>query len=136
MIFEFLAEQYILVGAGLFVIFILLKHESRKAGAPVTPQMLSDLVNKHEGVVLDIRDNKEFRAGHITDSIHIAYTDFDKHLSELNAYKEKPVIVVCKIGQTAGAATKRLKEEGFTQVYKLSGGVGEWQSSSFPLVKS
>ncbi|MCK5880947.1 MAG: rhodanese-like domain-containing protein [Sinobacterium sp.] len=135
MIFEFLAEQYILVGAGLFVMFLLLKHENRKAGAPATPQMLSDLVNKHDGVVVDIREGKDFRTGHITDSIHIASAELDKHISELNAYKEKPVIVVCKTGHTAGAATKRLKEEGFTQVYKLSGGIGEWQASSLPLVK-
>jgi rhodanese-related sulfurtransferase len=40
------------------------------------------------------------------------------------------------MGQTSGAATKRLKEEGFSQVYKLSGGIGEWTASSFPLVKS
>ena len=135
MIFEFLAEQYILVGAGLFTLFLLMKHENRKAGAPVTSQMLSDLVNKHEGVVLDIRDGKEFRSGHITGSVHLAYTEFDKRLSELNAYKDQPVIVVCKMGQTAGAATKRLKAEGFTQVYKLTGGIGEWSASNLPLVK-
>ncbi len=135
MIFEFLAEQYILVGAGLFTLFLLMKHENRKAGTPVTSQMLSDLVNKHEGVVIDIRDSKEFRSGHITDSVHLAYTEFDKRLSELNAYKDKPVIVVCKMGQTAGTATKRLKAEGFTQVYKLTGGIGEWNASHLPLVK-
>jgi rhodanese-related sulfurtransferase len=136
MIFEFLAEQYILVGAGLLVIFLLLKHENNKAGTSATPQMLSDLVNKQGGIVLDIREGKEFRAGHITDSIHMTFNELDKRITEISAHKDKPVIVVCKMGQTSGAATKRLKEEGFTQVYKLSGGIGEWTASSFPLVKS
>lgn len=135
MFFEFLAEQYILVGAFLFVLFLLLKHESRKGGTPVTPQMLSDLVNKHDGVVVDVRDKKEFRDGHITDSIHIDFNNFDNHITELNAYKENPVVVVCKMGQTAGGITKKLKEDGFTQVYKLSGGIGEWKAQSLPLVK-
>ena len=119
----------------LFVLFLLLKHESRKSGAPATPQELSNLVNKHEGVVVDIRDAKEFRSGHITDAINIPYADLSNKMSELNAYKDKPVIVVCKMGQTAGTASKQLKEAGFTQVYKLTGGMGEWSASSLPVVK-
>lgn len=135
MFLEFITGQYILVGTFLFVLFILLKHESRKAGVSVTPQMLTDLVNKHEGVVVDTRDKKDYRQGHITDSVNITFSDFEKHVTELNAYKDKPVIVVCKMGQTAGGITKKLKESGFTQVYKLSGGIGEWQAQSLPLVK-
>ncbi len=135
MIFEFLEQQYILVGAWLFVLFLLLKHESRKGGVPVSPQELSNLVNKQEGVVLDIRDSKEFRSGHITEAINIPFNDLANKMSEINAYKEKPVIVVCKMGQTAGGVTKQLKEAGFTQVYKLTGGMGEWSASSLPVVK-
>ena len=135
MFFEFLIDQYVLVGAFLFTVFLLMKHESRKGGAPVTPPMLSSLVNKHDGIVLDIRDGKDFRAGHITDSKHIPFNDLQNRLSELNDYKQKPVVVVCKMGQTAGAAGKQLRAAGFEQVYKLSGGIAEWQASSLPLVK-
>jgi len=135
MFFEFLSEQYILVGAWLFVLFLLLKHESRKGGEGITPQQLSQLVNKEEGVVVDIREGKEFKAGHITDAKHIPFNDFTNRMSELNAYKEKPVIVVCKMGQTAGGISKQLKAAGFEKVYKLTGGIGEWQASSLPLVK-
>lgn len=135
MFLEFLAQEWMLAGAWLVMVFLLFYHEARKAGKSVSTQQLSDLVNREGGVVLDIRDSSDFRKGHITGSLHIPFKDLASRSSELNAYKEKPVVVVCKMGQTAGAATKQLKTQGFTQVYKLNGGLSEWTASNLPLVK-
>lgn len=135
MIVEFLLEQYILVGIGLVLIFLLLKHESRKSGEGITASQLSALVNKSDGIVVDVRDKKEFSAGHIVNAINIPFAKLDDRMSELNDHKEKPVIVVCKMGQTAGSASAKLKANGFTQAYKLTGGIAEWTASNLPLVK-
>lgn len=135
LLFEFLAEQWMLAAALASLIIVLLQYESRKAGTGVTPQKLSDLVNREDGVVLDTRDSSEFNKGHIANSKHIVAANLDAHLSELNAYKDKPVIVVCNMGHTATGVTKRLKAEGFTAVYKLTGGITEWKGANLPLVK-
>jgi len=49
--------------------------------------------------------------------------------------KSQPVVLVCRTGQTAGAAAKRLKKAGFEKVYVLDGGVAAWQQADLPLVK-
>lgn len=133
--FEFLVKNWILAAAWLTLVYLLLMHESRKAGKSILPQQLSLLVNKEEGLVLDVRDNNEFKQGHIVGSVNIPYRDVEKRMAELNSHKDKPVIVVCKIGQTASSASKQLKQAGFTQVYKLAGGISEWTAANLPLGK-
>jgi|SRR5690554_2802399 len=135
MFVEFLMQQWMLVGALAAVALVLFYYEASKGGKSVSPQQLSQLVNKQDGVVLDIRDSSDFRKGHITDSHHIPFKDLAQRYSELNAYKEKPIIIICKMGQTAGSASKQLKALGFTEVYKLGGGLSEWTSNNLPLVK-
>jgi rhodanese-related sulfurtransferase len=42
---------------------------------------------------------------------------------------------VCKLGQNATAAGKKLGAKGYTQVHRLKGGISEWQAMQMPLVK-
>lgn len=132
---DFIGQQWILAStlAGLLVLLAL--HESKKGAKGLSPQQLSNQVNRHDGVVVDIREKAEFKTGHIVDSINIPHAQFAKHLSELEKHKDKPIILVCKHGQHAGAISKQLKTAGFESVYKLSGGLAEWQVSQLPLVK-
>lgn len=91
------------------------------------------MINKEDAVVLDIRAKKEFSAGHIANSLHIPMAEFDRRMSELNSHKEKPIIVVCNMGQTAGSACRKLKAAGFNPV-RLSGGMTEWRGQNMPVV--
>ena len=133
--FEFLIENWILAAAWMTLVYLLLAHESRKAGKSILPQQLSQFVNKEEGLVLDVRDNSEFKQGHIVGSVNIPFRDLEKRMIELNGHKDKPVIVVCKIGHTASSASKQLKQSGFNHVYKLGGGLSEWIAANLPLGK-
>ena len=54
---------------------------------------------------------------------------------ELAKYKESPLILVCKMGQHSGAANKTLTEDGFVNVKRMDGGMGEWSSANMPVVK-
>lgn len=135
MFLEFLIEQWLLATALAVLLLMLFYHESRKAGRAVTPQQLSDLVNRQDALVLDVRDSNEFRKGHITASVNIPFKDLAKRISEISSHQQKPVVVICKMGQHAGAATKQLRASGFEQVYRLGGGLSEWTAASLPLVK-
>ncbi len=55
-------------------------------------------------------------------------------MSELDKYKNKPVVLVCKMGQQSGAAGKQLKAANFEDVYKMSGGMMEWGNLQLPTV--
>jgi rhodanese-related sulfurtransferase len=133
--FEFIAQQWLLAGALLVVMYLLFTHESRKGGRSISPHELTTLVNQQEAVVVDVRDASDFRSGHIVNALNISSVNFAKNMGSLEKYKEKPVIVVCKLGQHAGPVTKLLKENGYTQVYRLGGGIAEWKNSQMPVVQ-
>lgn len=124
-----------LATAWFVVLVLLMLHESRKAGKTVTPQELSNLVNRDDGLVVDIRDHGEYSRGHIPGSINIPSAELVKRSVEIKDHREKPVIVVCKMGQSASSASKELKAQGFSVVYRLGGGLSEWSAMNLPLVK-
>jgi rhodanese-related sulfurtransferase len=130
----FLSNHPILTG--LWVLFfcgILLYHR-RTSAASVSVQQAILLVNRSEGVILDIRDKKEFDAGHIVDAINIPVSKFDQRVVELSKYKKTPVVVVCKLGQQSGDVAKKLTSAGHEEVVRLGGGISEWQAQSLPLI--
>ena len=132
---EFLAQQWILAGALLAVIIMLVLHETRKSGTAVSPQQAINLVNSQQGVFLDLRPAADFKQGHIVDALHIPSTKLAERATELEKYRDKPIVLVCKMGQHSGAAGKQLRSQGFDKVYKMTGGMMEWGNLQLPLVK-
>lgn len=132
---QFVLNHPELVIPFLVLLTLLIMLESRRGGKTVSSQQLTNLVNKEEAVVVDVRDSKEFREGHITESRNIPFSSLKENLTQLDKYKEKPVILVCKMGQHAGAAGKILSTSGFKDVRRLSGGITTWKSDGLPLVK-
>jgi len=55
-------------------------------------------------------------------------------MSDLDKYKDKPIIVVCKMGQSASSATKQLRANGFERAQKMTGGMMEWNTLKLPVV--
>ncbi len=135
-IFEFIGNHYILVGTFIFLAVAFLVNEGKQGGSSVSTTTLVNMINRDNAVVLDIRDTKDFGAGHIVDAINIPLSNLDNRATELQKYKESPIVIVCKMGQSASAAGKKLKALGYEQVHRLSGGMAEWSASNLPLVKS
>jgi rhodanese-related sulfurtransferase len=131
---EFLSQQWMLVSALIVCLALLLRHESRKGGESLTTQQMINQINKDKAVVVDLRESSEFNQGHIVDAINIPHNKLASRIDELQRYKDKPIVLVCKLGQHSGAAGKQLAAAGYEQVSRLSGGMAEWQSSQLPLV--
>ena len=64
------------------------------------------------------------------------YATFKDRIGELNLHKDKPVVLVCKMGQHSGSIGKQLAQAGFKKVFRLQGGIAGWQGENLPLVKS
>ena len=131
---EFLTEQWILVAALLAVAAMLFMHETRKSGPSVSPQQAINLINTEQGVFLDLRDAADYKQGHIVDALHIPAAKLPERIAELEKYKNKPIVLVCKMGQQASAAGKQLKAKEFDKVYKMTGGMMEWGNLQLPTV--
>lgn len=106
-----------------------------KASGPKTlsPQLAVEKINHDDAVVIDLRDQEAFSAGHIIHSIRAAADDFD--LPRMDKYKPKAVILVCTRGIQAQTLAIKLKSKGFANAMVLAGGLSAWQSAGLPLVK-
>ena len=131
---EFLAQQWMLAAALLVVAVLLFLHEARKSGPSLSPQQAINIVNAEDGVFVDLRDAAEFKKGHIVNAINIPAAKLPTRSVELEKYKDRPVVLICKMGQQSGAAGKQLKAENFTKVYKMTGGMMEWTNLQLPTV--
>ncbi|MCE2406533.1 MAG: rhodanese-like domain-containing protein [Pseudomonadales bacterium] len=132
---EFIANHWLLstTFAALLVAFLI--NEMKRSGQSISSQQLVNLVNLEKAVVLDVRDTGEYSAGHITDSINIPHSSLQTRMKELEKFKERPVVIVCKMGQHAGSMGTMLKKAGFRNVSRLRGGLSAWQAENMPLIK-
>jgi len=132
---EFLINNWMLSGLWLALFATLVAYLSAKAAKSVSPQQATLLVNRENGVILDVRERKDFERGHIVDAISIPLAKLQERSVELDKYKAVPVIVVCAMGQHSGDAVKQLQARDFAQACKMAGGMAEWSAQSLPLVK-
>jgi len=88
-----------------------------------------------DALVLDVREDKEYAAGHIPKARHIPLGQLAGRLHELDKFKSKPVLVACRSGQRSARACGMLKKAGFETVYNLAGGIMAWQRANLPVTK-
>jgi rhodanese-related sulfurtransferase len=132
---DFLVTHWILSGLWLAIATLLLAYLNSKTAKSVSPQAAAILVNKADGAFLDIRERKDFEKGHIVDAINIPLAKLQERITELEKNKETPLIVVCQMGHHSGEAVKILQAKGFTTVFKMFGGMAEWNAQNLPVVK-
>lgn len=120
------------MGSGLALLWTVFKR-GPQTGVSVSDAVL--LINRSNAVVVDIRDQAEFAAGHITDARHIPLADIEKRAAELTKFKTKPVLVVCQSGVRSAKAVAQLSKLGFEQVKQINGGLQAWQEAKLPVVK-
>jgi rhodanese-related sulfurtransferase len=104
-------------------------------GAQLGTLEVTRLMNQAGTLVLDIREGEEFAAGHLPRARHIPLSQLSSRVEEIVKFKERAVIVTCKTGARAGAASRVLKQAGFTNVFELRGGLNAWEQASLPVEK-
>lgn len=93
------------------------------------------LINHQNAIILDVRQESEYKSGHILNSKLVPLGNLAGRIGELERYRELPIVVVCRSGNRSASACATLGKLGFAQAYNLSGGVIAWQKSNLPLEK-
>ena len=97
---------------------------------------LTRMINDEKAVVLDVRETKEFADGRLPGAVHIPLSQLKDRMSELDKYKERPVITYCARGQKSRSAATMLGRAGFTKLFNLTGGHKAWKDAGLPLDKN
>ncbi|MGH8687454.1 MAG: rhodanese-like domain-containing protein [Burkholderiales bacterium] len=136
MVLEFLQKNLLLVAAAAVSGGMLVWPMLRGAGgASIGTLEATQLMNRENAVVLDVRDAATYAAGHLLGARNLPLAELDQRAGELDKLRARPVIVVCETGTTSGRALKVLKARGFERAVSLGGGFRAWLQGGLPVEK-
>lgn len=86
-------------------------------------------------VIIDVRGPDEFHGplGHVANALNLPVGELPGRLTEINALKDKPVILVCRTDKRSANAAALLRESGFHDVHVLRGGMEQWNENGLPV---
>jgi rhodanese-related sulfurtransferase len=105
------------------------KNAARKADVNEFEKLWKD----KKSVVLDVRTDKEFAAGHIPGALNLNFhgTDFEKKVAALN--KDRTYLVHCAAGVRSAKACEVMTRLGFTNLVDLPSGFKGWEKAGKPV---
>lgn len=95
----------------------------------ITPAQLAD-----DAVLLDVREQNEWDAGHAPTAVHIPLGDLPTRLDDLPS-DDSTLAVVCRSGGRSSQAVAWLTQQGF-DVVNVDGGMKSWASAGKPMTAS
>ncbi len=103
--------------------------------AALTPYAATQKLNSGNAIFIDVREDAEYKAGHVLNARNMPVNGLDNRLHELDKFKEKDVVVYCENGMRASKATSKLRKNGFSNLFTLAGGLTAWEKANLPTVK-
>jgi len=83
-----------------------------------------------DALLLDVRENEEWEAGHIEGARHIPMNELANVIDTFDQHQR--VIVICRSGNRSGKVTAWLRQQGFG-AFNMVGGMQAWETQGFPM---
>jgi len=134
---EFIQQNIYLVAIALVSGLGLLALTFRRPGDrnSLSATQATQLINREEAQVIDVREPDEYATGHLPESRNIPAAQLGDRVGELDKYKDTPLILVCQTGARSTGACKQLIAQGFARAHNLEGGIAGWRAAGLPLKK-
>lgn len=108
---------------GLIIVYVLVNTlRLKKAVENLTQEQFIQGYRKAQ--LIDVREVKEFEAGHILGSRNIPSTQLRQRHKEIRP--DLPVYLYCQNSGRSARAALFLKKKGYNQIYQLQGGFKTW----------
>jgi rhodanese-related sulfurtransferase len=95
----------------------------------------TQLINREDALLIDVRDAEEYAKGHILGARNIPLAQLEARVGELEKHKAKPVILSCDTGNRSQGALATLRARGFERAVNLAGGLAAWRQAGLPVEK-
>ena len=134
---NFLLDNWILFLAALTSGGLLLWPTLAKSsqGAVLSTAEAVRVLNRENGVLIDVGEPEEFAAGHVSGARSVPLGALEGHKS-LPSNKALPLVVVCKTGARAARGAAALRKLGYDKAMALDGGLAAWRAANLPVEKA
>ncbi len=88
-----------------------------------------------DGLVLDVREDDEWAAGHVEGALHVPMSDFVARVGEVTeaVAEGRRAYVMCRVGGRSAQVTQYLVQQGIDAV-NIDGGMLAWDGAGRPMV--
>lgn len=105
-------------------ILVLSRFIPTKGVTNITVEQAKKRINDKNTQCIDVRTPGEYKAHHRPQFKNIPLNELPNKVSKLD--KNKDIVVICQSGMRSGRAAKLLKQQGFTNIYNVKGGMNAW----------
>ena len=133
----FITQEWALWAAFFAILALLIGLELKEylfGPSKLSPQQATQLINRENAVVLDVRESNSFQKGHIIDAQPLTAQEIRAASKKMEKLKSRPVIVVCDAGLESQKIAAYLIKQGYN-AHSLRGGLRNWRDAQLPLVK-
>lgn len=133
----FLANHaYLSAAAALILVLVTIIEFLRikRLSFAVNPSRITQLINRENALVIDVRPKDIYRQGHIIDALSMTAEDLKQSPKKLEKYRARPLIIVAGNNTESQKLAALLIKNGYN-AYSLSGGIPAWNEAQMPLVK-
>jgi rhodanese-related sulfurtransferase len=114
-----------------FNTLLRLANDARTRIREIPPAEADDLVASG-AVLLDVREESEYRAGHISGSVHLSRQALQSRIGGVVPDLDAPIVVYCTVGHRSALAADTLQKLGYRAVASIAGGLNAYLASSAP----
>jgi len=86
---------------------------------------------KKDILLLDVRSQADF----IKQATLLPLEELSRRINELDEYKNKTIITICRTDKRSSQAAKTLTHSGFENVQVARMGMTDWNKHNYPLAK-
>ena len=88
------------------------------------------LITQHNAQIIDTRDIQSFAQQHPKNAFHLTNATYPDFLQKYD--EEQPIIISCYHGISSRQVAHFLTEQGYENVYSLTGGFEAWLKANLP----
>jgi thiosulfate sulfurtransferase len=90
----------------------------------ISIEQAKHLIVNENAVVIDIRDQVSYDAGHIGIAVHVHNDNVESFIADTDP--QMPLLVCCYHGNMSKGAADYFSSRGFSRTFSIDGGYTEW----------
>jgi rhodanese-related sulfurtransferase len=130
-------SHYPLLTAATIAVFILVVIvellRAKQNAFNIGPVKVTQLINRENAVVIDIRQPELYRKSHIIDAHSMNSGDLLKDTKKIDKFRSRPLIIVANSHHESQKIAALLLKQGYN-AFSLHGGMRAWMEAQMPLV--
>jgi rhodanese-related sulfurtransferase len=109
--------------------------ECKKIIKEISIEETYEIINyKKDILFIDIREESEWTEKRIPKAIYCGKGILEREIESISPNEKTKIILYCGGGYRSAISAKCLMKMGYTNVFSMAGGIGEWEEKGFPVI--